>query len=129
VGKNHANGDLEVPNHEYMTGGFSSHYMSRNRKKEWDEPSFTIQAGGRHCPLHPSSSRMRKVGPDKWVFIDSDPRYRRLSVRECARIQSFPDMFKFHYKRVDHGYKMVGNAVPVLLAEAVARQIRKTMEE
>ena len=35
-----------VPNHEYMTGGFSSMYMSRNRVRSWDEPSFTIQAGG-----------------------------------------------------------------------------------
>ncbi len=38
-----------VPNHEYMTGGFSSMYMSRNRVRSWEEPSFTIQAGGSSC--------------------------------------------------------------------------------
>jgi DNA (cytosine-5)-methyltransferase 1 len=39
--------------------------------------------------------------------------YRRLSVRECARIQTFPDDFIFYYKSVVAGYKMIGNAVPV----------------
>jgi hypothetical protein len=33
-----------LPNHEYMIGGFSSMYMSRNRVRAWDEPSFTIGA-------------------------------------------------------------------------------------
>ncbi|NEP01033.1 MAG: DNA cytosine methyltransferase, partial [Symploca sp. SIO2E9] len=41
----------EIYNHEYLDGGFSSIYMSRNRVRSWDEPSFTIQAGGRHAPL------------------------------------------------------------------------------
>jgi DNA (cytosine-5)-methyltransferase 1 len=50
---NKANENLKIPNHEYMTGGFSSMFMSRNRVRSWDEPSFTIQAGGRHAPLHP----------------------------------------------------------------------------
>ena len=127
--KNHSNGNLEFPNHEYMTGGFSSHYMSRNRRKEWSEPSFTIQAGGRHAPLHPSSSRMRKVEEDKWEFVDPNPFYRRLSVRECARIQTFPDDFIFYYNRIDDGYKMIGNAVPVLLANAVAKQILTILSE
>ena len=53
-----------VPNHEYMTGGFSSMYMSRNRVRSWDEPSFTIQAGGRHAPIHPSSPKMIKIDVD-----------------------------------------------------------------
>ncbi|MGL4375051.1 MAG: DNA cytosine methyltransferase, partial [Microcoleaceae cyanobacterium] len=47
---NKTNGDLcKIPNHEYMIGGFSSIYMSRNRVRAWDESSFTIQAGGRHA--------------------------------------------------------------------------------
>jgi hypothetical protein len=41
-----------------MIGGFSSMYMSRNRVRAWDEPSFTIQAGGRHAPLHPQAPKM-----------------------------------------------------------------------
>lgn len=126
--KNKANGDLAVPNHEYMTGGFSSIYMSRNRRKRWDEQSYTIQAGGRHAPLHPSSTEMKKIEQDKWTFKNHDPVYRRLSLRECARIQTFPDNFIFYYKNIADGYKMVGNAVPVRLAEAMARRIRSDLE-
>lgn len=124
---NRANEGLAVPNHEYMNGGFSPIYMSRNRRRGWDEPSYTIQAGGRHAPLHPSSARMVKVGKDKWEFEGENPKYRRLSVRECARIQTFPDSFVFHYKNVADGYKMVGNAVPVRLAEALARAIMEDL--
>lgn len=51
--------------------------------------------------------------------------YRRLSVREAARIQTFPDNFIFYYKDIADGYKMIGNAVPVELARIVAEQIRK----
>lgn len=114
---------IAVNNHEYMTGGFSSMFMSRNRVRDWDEPSFTIQAGGRHAPLHPDTGRMIKVGPDKFKFADDD-KVRRLSVRECARIQGFPDSFEFFYKDVADGYKMIGNAVCVDFAYALAENIK-----
>ena len=126
--KNKPNEDLEILNHEHMNGGFSTIYMSRNRRKRWDEPSFTIQAGGRHAPLHPSSSEMIKVEKDVWKFKDKKPIHRRLSVRECARIQTFPDDFIFYYDNVSKGYKMIGNAVPVKLAETLAKQIREDLE-
>ena len=59
--KNYTLNSCEVLNHEYMLGGFSSMYMSRNRVRSWDEQSFTIQAGGRHAPLHPQAPKMEKV--------------------------------------------------------------------
>lgn len=123
--KNHTNGaNLEVPNHEYMTGGFSSIFMSRNRVRKWEEPSFTIQAGGRHAPIHPQANIMIKVAKDEFKFDENSPHpYRRLSVREAARIQTFPDDFIFHYDRVADGYKMVGNAVPVTFAKILAKSI------
>jgi DNA (cytosine-5)-methyltransferase 1 len=121
--KNKPNENLAVPNQEYMAGGFSTIYLSRNRCKNWDESSFTIQAMGRHAPIHPSSAKMKKLGPDEWKFEGNSPVYRRLSVRECARIQTFPDNFIFYYNSVADGYKMIGNAVPVKLAEAIAKKI------
>lgn len=123
------NGDtLDLANHEYSTGGFSPQYMSRNRTRLWDEPSFTIQASGRQAPLHPSSGRMVKVNADLHEFADPE-NHRRLTVREAARVQTFPDTHKFVYDRLDTGYKMVGNAVPVKLAEAFASSIMADVEE
>ena len=122
---NKTNGnDLEIPNHEYMIGGFSTIYMSRNRVRGWDEQSFTIQAGGRHAPIHPQAPKMKFIEQNKREFIKGKEHlYRRLSVRECARIQTFPDNFIFKYTDVADGYKMVGNAVPVEFAKILAEKI------
>lgn len=130
LGKNKTNGiNGSVANHEYMTGGFSTIYMSRNRVRSWDEPSFTIQAGGRHAPIHPQAPTMELVEKDVRRFVPGkEGLYRRLSVRECARIQTFPDDFVFHYRDVGDGYKMVGNAVPVQFAFHLARQIAKDLD-
>ena len=53
--------------------------------------------------------------------------YRRMTVREVARLQTFPDDFVFIYDDLNVGYKMVGNAVPVNLAYHLAKQIRQTL--
>ncbi len=121
--KNKTNGELKNPNHEYMTGSFSTIYMSRNRRRNWDQPSFTIQAGGRHAPMHPGSPPMEKVEEDKFVFTEAAKKYRRMSIRECACVQTFPDEFVFKYNALVDGYKMVGNAVPVELARVLATKI------
>ena len=122
--RNKANENLSIPNHEYMNGGFSTIYMSRNRVRSWNEQSFTIQAGGRHAPIHPHAPKMKFIEQNKREFVKGrEHLYRRLSVRECARIQTFPDDFIFYYMDIADGYKMIGNAVPVKLAEAIARKI------
>jgi DNA (cytosine-5)-methyltransferase 1 len=123
--KNRTNGsELKIPNHEYMNGNFSTIYMSRNRVRSWDEPSFTIQAGGRHAPIHPQAPKMKFIEQNKRIFIPGKEHlYRRLSVRECARIQTFPDDFIFKYHNIADGYKMVGNAVAVNFAYYLAKKI------
>ena len=99
-------------------------FMSRNRVRAWHEPSFTIQASGRHAPLHPQAPKMELVAQDKRIFVaGKEDLYRRLSVRECARIQTFSDDFIFKYHNVNDGYKMVGNAVPVNFAYHLAKII------
>lgn len=125
--KNKTNGDAcRIPNHEYFTGSYSTIFMSRNRVRAWEEPAFTVQASGRQCQLHPQAPKMVKVGENKQIFMPGkESLYRRMTVREVARIQGFPDYFKFIYDKVDLGYKMIGNAVPVELAYAVAKQINK----
>lgn len=122
------NGNCLLPNHEYMIGGFSTIYMSRNRVRSWDEPSFTIQAGGRHAPLHPQAPKMQFIHQNKRVFVEGKEKlYRRLSIRECARIQTFPDNYIFHYNNLADGYKMVGNAVPCNLAYCLAKTIKEQL--
>ena len=126
--KNHTNGNAcKVPNNEYFTGAFSPIFMSRNRVRAWDEPGFTVQASGRQCQLHPQAPKMIKVEKNLQKFVEGKEHlYRRMTVREVARVQSFPDDFKFIYDEVNYGYKMIGNAVPVNLAYHVALSIIET---
>lgn len=76
------------------------------RINNWDRPSDTITATGPE--IHPNKKR-------------------RMSVRECARIQTFPDDFIF-YGSLGGMYKQIGNAVPVLLAEKIALAIKKNIK-
>lgn len=123
---NYTNGEnCKIVNHEYIMGSYSSRYMSRNRVRTWDEQSFTIQAGGRYAPIHPQAPKMSRITKDKRIFaLGKEELYRRLSIRECARIQTFPDDFVFYYNKVTTGYKMVGNAVPINLAKFLAESIK-----
>lgn len=77
------------------------------RISNWDRPSDTITATGPE--IHPN-------------------KHRRLSVRECARIQTFPDDFVF-YGSIGNMYKQIGNAVPVLLANKIAHEIMNSLEK
>lgn len=80
----------------------------------WDLPSKTILA---------------HIHKDGFQFIHPDvAQLRTFTVREAARIQSFPDDFVFEGSRGEK-YKQIGNAVPVLFAEALAKSIKKNLED
>lgn len=102
---------------------YSSRYMSRNRKRKWNEQSFTIPAMAKQVTLFPGSPDMIKLGTDEWQF-GTDGETRRLSYREAAAIQTFPPDMKF-YGDLTSKYRQIGNAVPVKLAETVAEEIYK----
>ena len=122
--QNHHNPNA-INNNEYFTGAFSPIFMSRNRVKGWDEQAFTVQASGRQCQLHPQAPKMEKFGKDDCRFVKgSENLYRRMTIREVARVQGFPDDFKFIYKETNNAYKMIGNAVPVNLAYEIAVAIK-----
>ena len=117
-------------NHDVYAGPYDSKYMSRNRVRSWNEVSFTIQAQAKNTPQHPQAPKMQYVSASERVFAKGyEYLYRRLSVRECARIQTFPDNFKFLYTNLEDGYKMVGNAVPPRLAYNIAKEISNTFSE
>ena len=77
------------------------------RINNWDRPSDTITATGPE--IHPNKER-------------------RMSVRECALIQTFPLDFEF-VGSLGNMYKQIGNAVPVLLAQKVAEGIKKELQK
>lgn len=111
-------------NHDVLSSKFGSFYYRGNRRRGWQQPSFTINATAEFVPLHPSSPKMMYYGHENWSFQkDRLKEYRRLSVRECARIQTFPDNFIFDYDNIRDAYKMIGNAVPPRLGYEIAKSI------
>lgn len=127
--KNHHNPEA-INNNEYFTGAFSTIFMSRNRVKAWDEQAYTVQASGRQCQLHPQAPKMVKVGKDECRFVEGKEHlYRRMTIREVARVQGFPDDFQFIYEDTNNAYKMIGNAVPVNLAYEIGVAIKNALEQ
>lgn len=119
-----------INNNEYFTGAYSPIFMSRNRVKGWDEQAFTVQASGRQCQLHPQAPKMKFIEQNKREFVKGNEHlYRRMTIREIARIQGFPDDFRFIYEYTDDAYKMIGNAVPVNLAYEIAMAIKKVLTQ
>lgn len=119
-----------INNNEYFIGSYSPIFMSRNRVKSWDEQAYTVQASGRQCQLHPQAPKMVKYGKNNCRFVaGKEDLYRRMTIREIARVQGFPDTFEFVYKGVNDAYKMIGNAVPVNLAYEIAVAIMNTLKE
>ena len=110
---------------EICDAPYSSRYMSRNRKRGWDQVSYTIPAMAKQVTLYPGSPDMVKLDRDLWRFGDNGET-RRLSWREAAAIQTFPKDVEFIGDLVSI-YKQIGNAVPVKLAEYVAIQLKQIL--
>jgi DNA (cytosine-5)-methyltransferase 1 len=113
------------PKGEYYEREFHWYYLSRDRRRDWNEASKTIVANPRHMPLHPISPPLAKLEHNVWQFVNDEPA-RRFSYREAARLQGFSSSFKFpdtESGSLDMRYKVAGNAVPPPLFEAVARAL------
>jgi DNA (cytosine-5)-methyltransferase 1 len=80
-------------------------------------------------PSAPSRTLTAHLGKDTYSHIHYDGHQKRMiSVREAARLQSFPDGFRFA-GAMNASFKQIGNAVPPLLALAVAHQLGMTLRE
>jgi DNA (cytosine-5)-methyltransferase 1 len=87
-------------------------FDDKYKRLAWDKPSWTLTA------------HMRK---DCLAYIHPT-QTRSISVREAARIQSFPDNFVFHAP-MTRMFELVGNSVPPLLAESVAKPIVRLVRQ
>lgn len=111
------------PDGEFNEDDFHWYYMSRNRRRDWSEPSKTIVSHPRHMPLHPISPKLVRVHTDKWIWSSGAPR-RRFSYREAARLQGFVHDFVFpDTGTMRDKYEAIGNAVPPPLFRAVAQAL------
>lgn len=117
----------QVKSCEVCDAPYSSRYMSRNRKRGWDDVAYTVPAMAKQVTLWPGSPDMKKLDKDLWAFGDEGIT-RRLSWREAAAIQTFPTDLEFSGDLTSI-YKQIGNAVPVKLAEFVANYIRPYLEQ
>ena len=110
----------EWPDGGYHTEPFHWYYLSRNRYRGWEEISKTIVARARHVSLHPSSPKLKRIHTDEWQFEDDRPA-RRYSYQECAMLQGFDRHIAFpDTASMNEKYKVIGNAVPPPLFQAVA---------
>ena len=99
--------------------------MSRNRRRGWDEPSFTIPAMAKQVPLWPGSPEMVRIDNDHWQFGEGET--RRLSWQEAAAVQTFPKGMQF-CGDLRSVYRQIGNAVPCLLGKAVAERVKFVLD-
>ncbi|MDR1921316.1 MAG: DNA (cytosine-5-)-methyltransferase [Candidatus Adiutrix sp.] len=114
-------GDLpQWPEGEFSTNKFHGHFLTRNRKRHWDDLSYTIVANESHVPLHPSGEPMVFMAKDKWALRGDIN--RRLSWRECARLQGFPDCLE-PVGSLEGKYRVIGNAVPPAFGKALLTPI------
>jgi len=93
------------------------------------EPPHSDEACAKEADQEPSEPGKTVVAArNESRYVNSDGGPRRLTVRECARLQSFPDWFVFTGTKTDQ-YAQVGNAVPPLLQYHVASHLRDLLEE
>lgn len=111
-----------IPNHKQISRArfYPGKTMQGNVQIRPDRPSITIRA--EHHGNIEAHYRTLNNSTDNSDMSG----WRRLTVRECARIQSFPDSFIFK-GAMSHTYRLVGNAVPPVLGWHVARSIKEVL--
>ncbi|WP_080835193.1 MULTISPECIES: DNA cytosine methyltransferase [Cohnella] len=124
--------DLSWPrnhNRKILTSSMRTKHNDESKQRFMATEHGHVEPVSRFLKLHPDGvCNTLRAGSDSKHGAFTSPRpihylYPRvITVREAARLHSFPDWFRFHVTKW-HGFREVGNAVPPLLARAVAKQI------
>lgn len=125
--KNHIStktSDVAMQRFKAIEQGKNFHSLDAALKGTYSKPERTQKTIYLRLDPNKVSGTVVNVRKSMWIHPILD---RAISVREAARLQSFPDSFVFHGPK-DSQYQQVGNAVPPLLAEGIAEQVLKIVE-
>ncbi len=115
---------LSIQRFSVIKQGENFHSLDDSLKSNYSDPSRTQSSIYKRLKLDDISGTVTNVRKAMWIHPVAD---RAISIREAARLQSFPDSFKF-YGTKDSQYQQVGNAVPPLLSKAIAEYVLKHIE-
>ena len=103
--------------------------MSERFRKIWDNPKkYHAPNFYRRFALGEINGTITASAQPENCGITHPFEDRRFTIREIARIQSFPDNFNFPYKTIANAYKVIGNAVPPVFAWVIAKALEKHLE-
>ncbi|MGJ1417532.1 MULTISPECIES: DNA cytosine methyltransferase [Sphingobacterium] len=103
--------------------------MSERFRKIWDNPKkYHAPNFYRRFALGEINGTITASAQPENCGITHPFEDRRFTIREIARIQSFPDNFIFPYKTIANAYKVIGNAVPPVFAWVIAKALEKHLE-
>ena len=112
-------------NLSFLKNGYSKEFLSGQRKRPWDKPSYCIVGCMWNVPLHPSGEPMKQVGYRRFKFVGDQN--RTLSIKESLAIQTFPLGFQLN-GTLKSQYQQIGNAVPPLLSLKLAFAVKRCLD-
>lgn len=106
---------LEIPSLQHLLVRGAKRYAGHTGS-DWDQPAKTLKAGVHGVP-----------GGENMLRYSTRGHVRYFTIREAARLQDFPDLYRFS-EVWSHAYRQIGNAVPVRLAHAVVAGILRQLK-
>ncbi|CAN1211384.1 DNA cytosine methyltransferase [Tumidithrix helvetica PCC 7403] len=129
--------DYSYPRHfdrKLLTSSIRTHHSLESMARFHATPQGKTEPISRFLKLDPQgicNTLRAGTASNHGAFTSPRPIHpfepRCITVREAARLHSYPDWFRFHATKW-HGFRQIGNSVPPLLAQAVATEIRKALK-